>query len=228
MKSLMSFFSKKKHTRSPNYVRPKDIKKTSTNQPVQELHAFNNNKPNVLFMDDNFGVIELMKADIEILASLYNDKLAYGSKNSDFRYENLWDSLSEAQREFLKTFNPHNYNFYFVTTNTCGLAVENALKNGMKFHGAILDIILGGIFLEDDGSARIIDGIDIAYQIRKSNPKAYFKIYTACTLGEYSEESIKFKKYFNKHILDRTIYKNSDINKRREEIISLLMEIKLR
>lgn len=220
MKSLMSsLFTRNKRPKHPNYVKPKDIKKVSTNQPVEEIPLINNGKPNILFMDDSFAVAEIMKSDIELFSSVKNHDF------NDKRIKDLWESLNSLQQQFLNDFDPHRYNFYFSTTNMCGFSVENAVNKGIKFDGAILDIVLGGILLEEDRSARIIDGIDIAYQIKSTNPKFHFKMYTACTLGEYSEEATKYRKLFKSSIFEKVIYKNSDLNYRRKEMINLLMKV---
>lgn len=221
MRNIFDLFKQNKKTSTASYIRPKDLHKFSTPQPIEDIKIPINNKPNILFMDDNFGIIELVKEDISMLSVIMSNHRPSGE-----RYEVLYNSLSDEEKEFLTLFKMSDYNFIFSTTNTCGMSVEKVIHNGLRVDMALLDIILGGVSITEEGSARIIDGIDIAYVLKQHNPNIVYKMYTACTLAEYSSEAIKYKQLFNHSISDDVIYKDSNLLLRRKEILKMFMGLK--
>ena len=120
------------------------------------------------------------------------------------------DDLIEEINKF--ELNLDFFNIISFKTDEAPFQIEYFLEKNIIPDIAILDIIFGGIILRNQEIVTI-DGIDIAEEIFKKNPKAVILFYTGCNLSEYSKEGEKLKKLLeNEKFKDKIFVVDKDIN----------------
>lgn len=182
-------------------------------------------KKTILIMDDNYGSVLMLKNDIDVIDNLAAFLRGQEMRSARFKglETNLIELLTQSDIDFLKNFYKTNYNIILATSDMAGFQVIDSLRyNNLKVDFAMLDLILGGYKHEDDVTFTV-DGIDVAAELKKTNPGVHYFFYTGCAFGVHSKELIKYKKLFNgEDIRDVTIFKGPFLQERSLNIIKLL------
>jgi hypothetical protein len=147
-----------------------------------KIPEIDKNKFIVFYSDDHPGA----------LFQMYNDLRVIIEKRTHIV------EISEELEKNIKNQNICNQCFQLIPFKKeyAPYEMEYFIEKGIVPDIAVLDIIFGGLILEDNQFI-IKDGIDIGELILKKNPKAVIIFYTGCELPEYSNEAIKLKKLLN-------------------------------
>lgn len=206
------------------YTDPKDL--SSDDSLVQDIPVIQipeSDKPVVLLIDDNAGIVSFLYDDFVTL-----DKVAVWLRGYESGGEltksarRLEKALEPKHREFLKKFKLENYNILKVTGTMGAFSVEDALFKGLKVDFALVDIFLGGYRVVNRKNV-IYDGVDLSGMILDSNPSAFVKFYTGCGVRKGSSESDKYEDLTGNSIKGLVVRKGPDIKERRLSVIRLLM-----
>lgn len=105
------------------------------------------------------------------------------------------------------------FNIIMLYDRKVGFAALKFLKKKINIDYAILDINIDSLEKFDDGDYLDLDGIDIAIELIKINPKAKIIFSSAYTLNAKNplmyDYIVKYEKNFNKSLVENTIDKNS-------------------
>jgi CheY-like chemotaxis protein len=144
------------------------------------------NKKHLLIADDNKGVADLIKSDLEELMLNKNNSNSLEINKNNTEIVAIVDSL--APYRIMKTCE--------VTKDICVVDY------------AIIDIVFGD-FVVKDGELLYMDGIDIVKYLQDINPNIKTCLFTGCYLSEASKEREKIieklgKDYLENNILEKT------------------------
>lgn len=218
---MFKWLKKDKDNKTPRgYISPSEIKDVENQNPVPELKTEDNGHKKILLLDDNTGSLIFLRADIE-----YIKQLQIGIKN---------DTLCDMDHECIQTMKEKNiykkflkiplefYDIISAEGELGAFSIKNYLKNGGKCDIAILDLIIGGVQIEN-GRIVSLNGIDVADLIWKNYPECNINFFTGCVLDKKSEETIQFRKLTGQEIGRYVIPKDPNIIERRIKIIGLLL-----
>jgi len=211
--------------KSKPYVTPDDLSRKTKKifEPIQKLEIPNNDKPNILIMDDDYSSTEYLKRDFIELSDI-SRKLKNNKSLLKIYEKRIINDATPDQLKLLKKININDYNIIIARGNMAAFSVIDAIKKGTlkNVKIAILDIIMGGFKIENDYNT-IYDGIDVAKELWSHYKDIQIMFYTGCTIGKYSEESNKFRKFFpdRSDILDYTLFKDLNLNLKKFKILDM-------
>jgi len=140
------------------------------------------------------------------LFQIYNDIRVILEKRTHI--VNVSDELKEKIEKLPLNFN--DFNLIPFKTENAPFQVKYFLDEEIIPDIAILDIIYGGIILENN-QFKSLDGIDIGKIILEKNPNNIVTLYTSCSLNIYTKEGEKLKDLLNEYN-DRLLFVDKDIN----------------
>ena len=159
-----------------------------------ELTDFDEDKPSILLVEDNEGVVNFLKEDVQYLEE--NGLL----NNREYNILTFTSNLAA-------------FNFEVAQRKMCGLNIKYA----------ILDITLGGSIMTEDGNIKYT-GVDVYEMILKYNPNVKVLFYTGNNLNPYINANAKLIEQFKnitkgKDIKDYILFKTSlDMDTRRKSL----------
>jgi len=189
-----NIFGKNNKNNDENNNESKEINKIKFIEYIKRENILYNdeydeNKKNVLVMDDKKDIVDGVIDDMFIL----DDK-----KLIDINDYNIFTFYGKMAAfniiEFLDKF-----------------------ENYLKIDYAVLDIIVGGKRFKD-GKKVILDGIDVAYELKKRYENVFVVFYTGCMIENEDDLLMnisyveKFKKYFGDSIYNYLISKSENID----------------
>lgn len=93
----------------------------------------------------------------------------------------------------------NDYNMCYIVSKDCGYRALKFLRTTrIPIDLAFLDLSLGYVYLDNKGNVVEIDGIDVAYELKKFNPNAKIYFYTAHRFDNRSPMVDEFiQKYYS-------------------------------
>lgn len=161
---------------------------------------FDRNKPSILIIDDNPGLVSFLKDDIE--------------------------SIFDKNRLDIDNFNIIEFTSKFAAYN---FIATHQYFDGLNIKYAIIDITLGGSVQTYNGNIRLT-GVDVFNEIyRKVGEELKFVFYTGNQLNPYIKSNRdlidQFKNIYHDNIIDHVLYKTTmSMDKRRESLNKILFE----
>lgn len=166
---------------------------------VKKDIEYDPNKPSILIIDDNIGMVSFLRDDVE---SILEKKRIYPSE-----YNILEFSSNLAVYQFIAT---HRY------------------YGGMNIAYAIIDITFGGTVLTANGNIRLT-GVDVLKEIYNTNRELKFLFYTGNVLNHYIKSNAElinqFKEIYADDISNYVLFKTTlTMDERQKEIEDRLFE----
>jgi hypothetical protein len=171
---------------------PKGLDRAAlTREAVPALSYKRTNKKNILVMDDSPIMTMLIEKDLH---KIFNnkDKILDPLLKEMNRRQYTEIKMSQVL-DILHSLKEENYIITIANGDKCGYAVKNTVEQNPDFivHYAILDIILGGIIINEKDEFEYIDGVDVGeVLLEKYNTNVLF--HTGCSL-DGSKESLKLQ-----------------------------------
>ncbi len=190
---------------------------------VPKLEIPNNNKKNILILDDNYEAAEITASDFKFIFNISKKLKLTGINELTPKQQEFVGKLTNALFTLLTELDTSNYNIIIATTDMAAFSVFQAIDAGIIFDYAILDILLGG-YNKYAGKFQILDGIDVAYKLEQQNQKNKYLFYSGCSLVSDSEETLKFFRLFHDSIdfNKLIIMKDRDLYGKRLKLLELL------
>ena len=222
---MFSFFKKKVpeiKEKGPS-VKSKGLDKSQISIDSIIAKEIPNDKLNIVIMDDDSFMAMSVKRDInQLRATIDGEEFPHILDSIRERYG---QSVVDDVIDFSITFNINNYNITSFTGSKCGFEVLKTLDNlpkGTKIDYAVLDIVLGGIVIDENEMFVSVDGLDVTRRMLDIfDDHINILISTGCSMKDSKEE---YK--LNNLIGDRTnvnIYiKGLDFNVRVGDLLVLL------
>jgi len=172
------------------------VKKIEDIEKKIQIPKIDKDKYILFYSDDHPGALFQIYNDIRVILEKRTHIVDIDSK------------LEEKIKNFPLQFN--HFNLIPFKTEEAPYYINYFLKKGIIPDAAILDIVYGGIILEDN-KFKNLDGIDIGKTILEKNPKSIVTLYTSCSLNIYTYEGRKLNEILNK-FKDRILFVDKDIN----------------
>lgn len=149
---------------------------------IQKL-TFDKNKPSILIIDDNPGVVSFLRDDIE---------------------EIIKDNTGDNTKYNILEFTGANAVYKFLATSQH--------YHDLNIKIAIIDITYGGSVQTNNGNVRL-NGVDVFSEIYKTNKELKFCFYTGNQLNPYIKNNKEimdyFKNIYRENISEHVLYKTS-------------------
>jgi len=204
-----------------NYKKASDLGKSTDFTVIPTIEIPQNEKPNIVILDDNEQAGNVTVLDITMLGVIAEKLRKDGISSLNNNQQHFVESLPNRLITKLNNLNTQDYNIISITGLMSAFTLFEAIDRGLKVDYAILDILIGGQN-KYNGKSIILDGIDVANKIIETNPKAKYYFYSGCSLVDESDESIKYRNIFNSNIKDKVITKDKDFNNKRQKILELV------
>jgi hypothetical protein len=218
--SILDIF-KKKEVVTPSVV-SKGLDETQLYRKgiiSQELPA--NGKYNIVLMDDVHFMNKSLAREIERLPDALID-----IQTSDKIFKNIEDRFSKGfanrVKRFAESFDINNYNILQFTGEFCGYEViQSVTESNSNIDFAILDIILGGVVINEEDKFTIIDGIDVGKFLIDQYPPVRIMFHTGCSMNNSKEEA-KMKNLIGENDNTHVTTKGLDHIERYADILIML------
>lgn len=203
-------------------IQSKGLDKSQMYLSSIEFKEILSDKPNILLMDDDSFWMSSLKRDLKQLHTTINDQ---EEMDEILKYilESYGTIALEHLKKFISNFDINNYNIISYTGIKCGFEVLKSIestKSTIDF--AILDIVLGGIVIDENNAFISVDGIDVAHKLlEKYNNSINILISTGCSLKK-SKEEYKLNDLIGKKPNVNIYIKGLDIAPRLGNILLLL------
>jgi len=168
-----------------------------------EIPEIDKDKFTLFYSDDHPGA----------LFQIYNDIRVILEKRTHI--VDISNELKEKIEKLPLEFN--DFNLIPFKTENAPFQIKYFLDKEIIPDIAILDIIYGGIILENN-QFKSLDGIDIGKIILEKNLNSIVVLYTSCSLNIYTKEGEKLKKLLNKYS-DRLLFVDKDINDQNRMVV---------
>lgn len=190
---MLNFFKKKEKPEIKPSVQSKGLDETQLYKAkVESKEIPNNGRKNIILMDDVHFMNESLQREIKRIPDLLSrkDMVERVFKNIKERFGN---SCIKEIEKWASRFDISDYNFILFDTDKCGYQVIQSCKDSnSKVDFAILDIILGGVVIDDEESFVIIDGMDVGKSLIEMYPDIRIMFHTGCSMNN-SKEEVKYK-----------------------------------
>jgi hypothetical protein len=200
---------------------PKGLDKaTLTRDAVPVLAYKHTDKKNILVMDDSPIMTMLIEKDLH---KMFNNKdKVLDSLLKEMNRRQYTETKISQVLDVFYSLKEENYTITISNGDKCGYSVKNTVEQNPDFivHYAILDIILGGIIINERDEFEYVDGIDVGeVLLKKYNTNVLF--HTGCSL-DGSKESLKLQELNTKYNNFFCTIKNINPYERMLDIILLL------
>jgi hypothetical protein len=200
---------------------PKGLDKaTLTRDAVPALTYKHTDKKNILVMDDSSIMTMLIEKDLHRIFNS-KDKVLDSLLKEMNRRQYTETKISQVLDVFY-SLKEENYNITISNGDKCGYSVKNTVEQNPDFivHYAILDIILGGIIINERDEFEYVDGIDVG-EVLMERYSTNVLFHTGCSL-DGSKESLKLQELNTKYNNFFCTIKNINPYERMLDIILLL------
>lgn len=183
----------------------------------------NNNKINLIIMDDNESAGEITKKEIMKLHEISQSINDTGLEKLNRFNSAFIQKLTNMQLIKLTKFDINNYNIIMCTGKMAAFQVIGLIEKDVKIDKAFLDILIGGYNVYK-GRCTILDGIDVAKDILESNPDSKILFYSGCSLDEDSVECRKSDELLHKDIRKIVLGKDNDTYGKKVKLIEFMVD----
>jgi hypothetical protein len=170
-------------------VKSKGLDKTQISiNSIQSTEIPCNGKLNIVIMDDDSFMVMSMKRDImQLKKTIKSDEYDGVIAAVEEKYG---PDVRDRVNEFSATYNPDNYNITTFTGTKCGFEMIKSIKEtDCNIDFAIMDIVLGGIVIDENDMFVSVDGIDVTKEmLDKYGYHVNVLISTGCSMKDSKEE----------------------------------------
>lgn len=186
----------------------------------------NNGKENIILMDDVHFMNKSIARELQRLRDNLN-QIDTACKVFHNIEERFGPDISAAVMKWTETFDIKNYNIIQFTGDKCGYEViQSVSESNAVIHYAILDIILGGVVINEEDAFQIIDGIDVGKFLIDNYPPARIMFHTGCSMNNSKEEA-KYNKLIGCNTNVHVTIKGLDHIERYADMLILLSGVQV-
>lgn len=222
---IKKIFSNSKKDEIPHitYKSASSLGKDTTLDIIPTLDIPQNNKKNILVMDDNSEAAEITVSDFKFIFSISRKLKDSGVNDLTPKQQEFVGRLPNNLFTQLSNLDTENYNLIIASTDMAAFSVFQSIDSGVIFHYSVLDILIGG-YNKYGNKFQILDGIDVAYKLERKNQNSKYLFYSGCSLVEDSEETIKFFRLFHNSVdfNKLVVMKDRDLYGKRLKLLELL------
>jgi len=166
---------------------------------MEPLPDYDANKPSILILDDNMGVVSFIKDD---LVELYED------------------GVFDINKYNILTFSSQNASFI--------LSAALKRYDGLNIVFGIFDLTIGGGVYDEKHGNIILDGVDSMIECKELNPDMEYLFFTGNKMNEYITKNKlilkKYKDFTGKDMREKILFKTTLTPTDRKEYLGNLLK----